>query len=298
MVLAYHEKLRLGIIQTTVDMPVAWMTAGKKQEKMNPYAEKAVMEEIRHGFKSFYEQKDEAPRIVLIPEISIPHSGIKTVERFARAIDTVVIGGCDFFVDDVKETIRNKGIIIVPNKWPKLEPALTSTNAYFGKNYFSERELDFFRKLKLNGIPEMLIYLVDAHKYGRIGVAICADFYDIERFVIYKGKIHHLVIIAYNRDYKSFDFLAEAISRLVMCNVVICNTGHYGNSLAYSPYSQEYKRTIYKASGAKLFTSQVIELPVRELDENQKKAHEKYQENAAISSKDNAFKWAPGYSKF
>jgi len=294
----YDESLPLGIIQTTVDESTAWNLRGIEQDNMNPYAGKSVMEEIRHGFKGFYEKQESAPRIVVLPELSIPHSGIKTIEKYAKVIDAVVIGGCDFFTDRDKKTARNKGVLVIPNKWPKIEPAYACTKVFYGKTHFSEEELNFFRRRGLNGVSEMPVYMIDADKYGRIGVAICSDFYDLDRFVIYKGKIHHLIIIAYNQDYKSFEFIAEAISRLLLCNVVICNTGHYGNSLAYSPYSKEYKRTIYKASGAGLFTSQVIELPVFELNENQKKAHEKYQKNADISSKSEEFKWPPGYLKW
>lgn len=121
-------------------------------------------------------------------------------------------------------------------------------------------------------------YLLDAREYGRIGLAICADFYDIERFALYKGRIQHLFILAYNKDVKSFNYLCEAISRLVYCNVVICNTGHYGGSICFSLKDKEWKRYIYRHEGTNLFTSQVVRLPVRDFFETQKidsVAHEK-----------------------
>ena len=293
----YDETLKLGIIQTTVDLTTAWNYSGNPKHKMNPYAEKSVMEEIRYAFKGFYELSESAPRIVILPEYSIPHSGVKAIEKYAKAIDAVVIGGCDLFVN-AKNQAQNKGIIVIPNKWPKPESAYSTTKFYFGKKYFSVLELKFFDKLHVEAKPEALTYIIDAGKYGNIGVAICADFYDIERFLIYKGKIHHLIIIAYNKDTKSFNFLTEAISRLLLCNVVICNTGHYGDSLVFSPYDKEWKRTIYKSSGSKIFTSQVLELPVRALNEEQEKAHDMYQRDIFPSSKDNIFKWPPGYAKF
>ena len=114
------------------------------------------------------------------------------------------------------------------------------------------------------------IYVLDAGDYGRIGLAICADFYDIERYALYKGRIQHLFILAYNKDVKSFLFLAESISRLVYCNVVICNTGHYGGSICFSLKEKEYQRYIYRHEGANLFTSQIVELPVRSFKESQK----------------------------
>lgn len=109
------------------------------------------------------------------------------------------------------------------------------------------------------------MYLVDAGQYGKMGLAICADFYDIERFTIYRGRIQHLFIIAYNKDVKSFYYLAEAISRIVFCNVVICNTGFYGGSIAFAPYKDDYKRYVYKHEGGNLYTNQIVLLPVASL---------------------------------
>ena len=82
---------------------------------------------------------------------------------------------------------------------------------------------------------------------------------------IYKGRIQHLLIIAHNPDTESYYFLSEAISRLVYCNVVICNTGEFGDSLAFSPYKKSYERILYRHKGSGLFSTQVISLPVKSL---------------------------------
>ena len=68
---------------------------------------------------------------------------------------------------------------------------------------------------------------------------------------------------------KSFYFLADAISRIVFCNVVICNTGFYGGSIAFAPYKDEYKRYVYKHEGGNLYTNQIVLLPVASLFEAQ-----------------------------
>jgi hypothetical protein len=99
---------------------------------------------------------------------------------------------------------------------------------------------------------------------------ICYDFLDLERLAMYRGRVHHFFVLAYNRDFESFYHSAEAFSRMACCNVVVCNTGYYGGSLAVSPYKEPFRRTIYRSQGAQLFSSQIIELPVDSLDKHQR----------------------------
>jgi hypothetical protein len=264
-----EDYLKIGLIQTTLDPNIAWDERKGTSINISSDEESRTWAEIKRGIYSFRSDSVEnQPQIILLPELSVPLSKEKEVASISKQIGAIIIAGLDF-CELPNNEITNKAVVFVPQNWPKKSRSPKVNKFYFGKTFFSNLEEDFFEKRGKREYPFPYLYLLDAGNYGRIGIAICSDFFDIERFVIYKGQIHHMFVISFNKDIKSYYFLAEAISRLVYCNVVICNSGYYGGSLGFSPFENEYKRNIYKHEGGKLFTSQIINLPVKELDKAQ-----------------------------
>lgn len=88
--------------------------------------------------------------------------------------------------------------------------------------------------------------------------------------MLYQTEVQYYFILAYNRDINTFSNIAETVARTVFCNVVVCNTGKYGSSLAISPYYRPHERIIYKTEGNHIFTSQIVNLPLKSLIEHQK----------------------------
>jgi len=260
-----QEFINIGFIQTIVEGHAAW-PPGNFQ--MTSETEEKVWKEIRKGFIDLLNGYDR-PHIIVIPELSVPHGYEADLRRLSASSGAVVIGGLDFdFIGLKKNRVCNRATVIVPQNWPSLKPSKSTSHFYFGKTYYSEEEIRMFEnKYALVSNPD--IYLLDAERFGLIGVAICSDFFDIERFAVYKGRIHHLVIISHNKDTDSYYFLAESIARLVYCNVIICNTGEYGDSIAFSPYKDVFRRIVYRHKGQGLFSTQVVNLPVAALDKEQ-----------------------------
>ena len=256
-----EKSLSIGIIQVVVNADMAWNNSAQ----MDLYEANAIWRQIQAAFASFQEMSDtKRPDIIVLPELSVATYFESRLKSLAKRIGAIVVAGLDFqqICDD---KIANRGIFYIPNYWPKGRNVkrVTSKSFYFGKHFMSRDEHKIIsEEWKKIFKPCNDFYIVDLAEYGKLGVSICADFYDIERYVIYKGRIQHLLIIANNKDIKSFYFLAEAISRLVYCNVVICNSGHYGGSVCFTPAKEEYKRYSYKHEGKDLFTTQVVSIPV------------------------------------
>ena len=268
-----EDFLRVGLIQTSLDQYLAWDNNSLATITMSTTEELRVWDEIKKGFYSFKsESVNSRPHIIILPELTIPLSREVELQKISSKIGSVIIAGLDFYENNLK--VENKAVVIVPKSWPNTSSFGGVSKIYFGKTFFSYDEKDYFAKKGKSGKPCPAMYILDAGMFGRIGVAICSDFFDIERFLVYKGAIQHMIVIAYNKDVKSYYFLSEAISRLVYCNVIICNTGYYGGSIVFSPYKDDYKRYIYKHEGGKLFTSQILNLPVKSLFEAQTSSSE------------------------
>jgi len=257
----YTDSLKIGFIQTIVEGAVAWGSVKPYLHQMSVASEEKAWYEIKKGFTDLMGGYGK-PNIIIIPELSVPLGYEYQLRRLAASSGAVVIAGLDFIWNG--NSVSNKAAVIVPKNWPEDKKSFSTSFFYFGKTFYSRYEVDMYRGSTLISQPE--IFILDAAEYGKIGLAICSDFFDIERFVVYKGRIHHLIIISHNPDTDSYYFLAEAISRLVYCNVAICNTGEFGDSIGFCPYKESYQRIVYRHKGSGLFSTQVITLPVKDLD--------------------------------
>ena len=263
------QELKVAIVQTTLDNKVAWKKVDKGQTIKMDFAEAArVWREIINTFDNYINlEESRKPEIVLLPELSVAEIFEPEIKKLAEQTGCIVITGLDF--KSKEKIVENKALVAIPFGWPLGSGHSSSKTFYFGKFYPAAEEKKYIEDCGKKFSSCDQFYLLDAREYGRIGLAICADFYDIERFALYKGRIQHLFILAYNKDIKSFNYLCEAISRLVYCNVVICNTGHYGGSVCFSLKDKDWKRYIYRHEGADLFTSQIVRLPVKDFYEAQ-----------------------------
>lgn len=264
-----EEILKVAILQTSLDNKAAWSTYAVNKPMVNELEAVRVWNEIIHTMDDYVNLDDtRKPDVILIPEFSIAEQFENEIKNLAEQTGSIIITGLDFKVKG--KNVRNQAIVAIPYRWPHGFQKSRAKTFYFGKHFPAKEEKDFLNECGKHFEPCDEIYILDAGAYGRIGLAICADFFDIERYVLYKGRIQHLFILAYNKDVKSFLFLAESISRLVYCNVIICNTGHYGGSICFSLKEKDYQRYIYRHEGANLFTSQIVELPVKSFKESQK----------------------------
>lgn len=279
------DKVKIGMIQTSLDPSAAWANG----TKMSPCEEERAISEIR-GFFAAFHQEDPPPDIIVLPELAVPTGFESKLRAMATKMNSVIIAGFDYRDGSNPGEVHNDALLIVPRKWRSRTMGAKTTTRRIGKTYPAPEEE---RKLKAAGCSfkkDPSVWLLDGGAIGTFGVMVCYDFLDLERIAMYRGKVHHLFILALNKDATSFRHVSEAVARMVFCNVIICNCGHFGGSLAVSPFRLPERRTIYHHAGPGLATGQIIELPVSNLDEHQ---HVHYPQIDGV----NEFKsLPPGYS--
>lgn len=259
------DVLRLGLIQTTVDPISAWSGG----PPMSQIEEEWAISEIRGMLSALGDEP--RPHIAVLPELAVPRGFEKTLRKTAEKLEMIIIAGLDYeILPGVPQRVRNEAVVVVPKRWMKKTLGPRTTVRRVRKTYPAHAEERDLADEGFEFEAEPAVWIFDSERVGRFGVAICYDFLDLERAAMYRSRLQHLIVLAFNKDATSFNHVAEAAARMVFANVIVCNCGYYGGSLAISPKRRPEERTIFRHGGAGLATVQTFELPVREFFAHQK----------------------------
>lgn len=213
---------------------------------------------------------------VVFPEFFLPRVYIKKVEELAQRYGIIIISGMEHRPQNLlfnDKTLVNEALITIPYDFDKKYRKNTASKAKIGEPYT-------YQVPKLNAAPlektilanngyriadGYTLYVFHSKFLGSWAVLVCYDFLNLPVQNLLQSKIQTLFVVAYNRDVNAFAAIADTVERLLLCNVIVCNTGYYGSSLAFSPYRNRHKRYALKVVGNHIKTAVTVKLPVKAL---------------------------------
>ena len=94
----------------------------------------------------------------------------------------------------------------------------------------------------------------------KITGAICYDATDLNLAADLKGKTDLFVVVAHNKDVRTFDTMASALHYHMYQHVVVVNKGEFGGSTIQAPYTANFDKMISHSHGGSQISINVADL--------------------------------------
>jgi len=226
----------------------------------------------------------KGPEIVILPELTIPQTEIRTLRDHAAKYGRAYLAGLIWRV--LPTAARPAATTSVSKYWLVNEAELAIPIGAEGRGPVTVR---FFRVRKPrpahleHGFAQALTstrgsswsILPGSHWYrfvhgnwGDFSVAICSDILDSAPWRSLQGEILHLFMCTFNKDVDLFDALTWVRAYEGAMNVVSVNHGFFGGSFLWTP-KHRGARELARLRGNHLNLIADVTLPVQEILENQ-----------------------------
>nr|WP_281364571.1 RNA-directed DNA polymerase [Thermosipho japonicus] len=272
--------LRIGIFQPTINY-----FAGNYKYINNDMSYKEpivsmLRKEIIVALKVFQEKDID---LLIAPELSIPKDIEKDIIEWSKKTGKIAIYGTEYYLNN--DEVSNRYVLL----WPYNDIYLLKVHGL--KKYFNNVERKYFKERNITIVEDDKIVIYSSENIGVFSILICYDALSLETLSFLKGYVDTIFVPAYNKDVNTYIGLADAMSKLVFCNFVIANTGVYGGSVVRIPYYDIHKREALTLEGNRIFGAQVVDIPIKHLQNYRKEISKMGEE-----PNDRKFKaFPPGY---
>ena len=244
-------------------------------------AANAMIEQVTNAFLAPAQTiGDAAPRLVVLPELSIPQQEIRSLRDLVRDEGKGAVAGLYWralkpaFQPSVSLSPRrayfvNEAELIVPVGANRGPPSVRWFRVRKPVPAHIEDGLAEALTARPPGTRWQMLrgdrwYRFVHPEWGDFTVAICADLIDAGPWRALRGELLHLLMVAFNQDVDLFDSLTWVRAYENYVNVASVNHGEYGGSFLWTP-RRKYGRELARLRGGELVLTADVQLPVKEL---------------------------------
>lgn len=192
----------------------------------------------RKVFKLIKEAVLQKADILVFPEFYLPYEWVNLISYICMKQDLIIITGIQYLVagDQLKNYCGTFQPLISEYKQK------SSIEIFREKNYYAPEEKYFAINNGFKIIePIKRDYDIISTRGFNYTSLICYEMTDINARAQFKGKVHGVFAIEFNKDTNYYCNLVESISRDLSCFVIQSNTSKYGDSRITAPYQTEEK---------------------------------------------------------
>lgn len=214
-------------------------------------------------------QEHRQPDYVIFPECSIPPAwAIGLAERLARRRISFIAG---LECRPTAAGVRNDALISLTTDWPWYPCGLIYVQPKMAPAHDERARLWRLGKKRLykaNGAAHPPVYV---HGEFTFGVLICSDLTTISHRLRFQGAIDALLVLEWNKDTETFEFLVESAAHDLHAYIVQVNNRLYGDSRIRVPAKEHYARDVVRVKGGLTDYFVVADLDIASLRQFQRK---------------------------
>ncbi|MFD1122545.1 hypothetical protein ACFQ2T_08530 [Methylophilus flavus] len=206
--------------------------------------------------------------LLVLPEVSVPHSWATFITKWAREHQIGVICGLEHRIDKSK-TAWNELLAALPYRATKGFKACVPIRR-LKKHYSPEENHQLVNNhLNVPKLPSKSIYQLFQWRGASFAVYNCYELASLEDRSIFKAKVDFIICSEFNPDVNYFSNIVEAAARDLHCYVVQVNSAQFGDSRIVSP-SKTDRLNPLRIKGGDNQTFLTMNLPLKKLRDHQR----------------------------
>lgn len=198
--------------------------------------------------------------IVVLPELALPPSQVKTFLDYSRNHQRLIVTGLEHFTHH--EIAYNFVLNILPCEIRGIKDAVPILRL---KNHYSPQEKFWIEDYRRT-IPKQDPYRYHLYRWRGLYFSIyyCFELSDLHHRSLFKSKVDFIIASEWNPDVNYFSNIAEVSARDLHCYFIQVNTNQYGDSRIIQPSKTEI-RDVLRIKGGGNTALLVDELEIKRL---------------------------------